>query len=259
MDAKAGGQVVRFSRYFWYAIGEILLVVTGILIALYINNWNEQRQQRDLETQYLFALKEEFSSNLKSLEGMKARNLSNMAAATEMAKHTGPDQPAISDGEFSKLLFGALENEIQYRPGTGIINEIISSGSLSIISNPRLKKALASLDGLMLKVRFQESEEVAPKRRALFDLARSSVSTRRMFADASGGQADRGRFLDSNLHLLQSRKFDNLLTGFIATSRYLGTYYYAELETQIREIIQIIDEQLVLKGGSGSEALFALS
>lgn len=34
MDAKAGGQVVRFSRYFWYAIGEILLVVTGILIAL---------------------------------------------------------------------------------------------------------------------------------------------------------------------------------------------------------------------------------
>jgi hypothetical protein len=244
MDAEAGLQVVRLSRYLRYAIGEILLVVTGILIALYINNWNEQRQQLELESQYLLALQEEFSSNLERLEGMKRRNLSNLTAAIEMAKHTGPDQPTITDEKFSGLLFGALNNEVQYRPGTGIINEMISSGSLSIISNPRLKKALASLDGLMLKVRFQESEEVARVRRNLHDLANGSVSTRRMAADAFGDQADRGKFLDSNLHLLQSRKFDNLLSGFIATSQYLGTNYYAELEKQIREIIQIIDEQL---------------
>ncbi|WOJ93771.1 DUF6090 family protein [Congregibacter variabilis] len=244
MDAEAGVPVERISRYMRYAVGEILLVVTGILIALYINNWNEQRQQLELEMQYLLALKEEFSSNLERLEGMKRRNLSNLAAAIEMAKHTGPDQPAISDEEFAGLFFGALDNEVQYRPGTGIINEVISSGSLSIISNPRLKKALASLDGMMLKVRFQESEEVAPARRALFDLADSSVSLRRMRADVRGDQVDRGRFLDSNLRLLQSRKFDNLLNRFIATSRYLGTDYYAQLEQQIREIIQIIDEQL---------------
>lgn len=34
----------RFSRYFVYAIGEIVLVVIGILIALQLNNWNEIRQ-----------------------------------------------------------------------------------------------------------------------------------------------------------------------------------------------------------------------
>lgn len=44
MDAKTDVQVDRFSRYFWYAIGEILLVVTGILIALHINNWNDENQ-----------------------------------------------------------------------------------------------------------------------------------------------------------------------------------------------------------------------
>ncbi len=44
MDAKTDVQVARFSRYFWYAIGEILLVVTGILIALNINNWNDENQ-----------------------------------------------------------------------------------------------------------------------------------------------------------------------------------------------------------------------
>jgi hypothetical protein len=33
----------RFSKYLLYAIGEILLVIIGILIALQINNWNDKR------------------------------------------------------------------------------------------------------------------------------------------------------------------------------------------------------------------------
>ncbi len=37
----------RFSKYLLYAIGEILLVVIGILIALYINNWNQQKQSQN--------------------------------------------------------------------------------------------------------------------------------------------------------------------------------------------------------------------
>ena len=90
---------------------------------------------------------------------MQARNASNLEYAKQLANHTGPDTPALSELELSNLITGTLINEIQYRPGTGILNEIISSGKLSIISNPELKKALASLDGLMLKVRFQEKEE----------------------------------------------------------------------------------------------------
>jgi hypothetical protein len=43
----------NLKRYLIYAIGEILLVVIGILIALQINNWNEDRKSRDQEVQYL--------------------------------------------------------------------------------------------------------------------------------------------------------------------------------------------------------------
>ncbi|MBO6793651.1 MAG: hypothetical protein JJ895_07060 [Balneolaceae bacterium] len=39
----------NISKYFWYAFGEILLVVIGILIALQINNWNEDRKERAFE------------------------------------------------------------------------------------------------------------------------------------------------------------------------------------------------------------------
>ncbi|NNC44454.1 MAG: hypothetical protein HKN99_01055 [Winogradskyella sp.] len=40
----------KTGKYFKYAIGEIILVVIGILIALQINNWNEQRKEKQQET-----------------------------------------------------------------------------------------------------------------------------------------------------------------------------------------------------------------
>ncbi|MEM6484038.1 MAG: DUF6090 family protein [Pseudomonadota bacterium] len=246
MGEERQSPAVRTMRYLRYAIGEIVLVVAGILIALYINNWNEHRQQLALEIQYLLALKEEFTSNLESLGETKTRNERNLAAAIELAKHTGPDVPNISEKEFSRLFYSAVITEVQYRPGTGIINEIISSGNLSIISNKKLKEALASLDSLILKVRFQENEEVARERMGLFELANKTLSLRKMAADVWGDDRnyDRGKFLDGNLHLLQSREFDNRLVGFIDTSAFLGLNYYAPLEKQLSEIVRIIDEQL---------------
>ena len=49
--------------YLVYAIGEVVLVVIGILIALQIDNWNENQRIRYIEQQYLLALKEEFNYN----------------------------------------------------------------------------------------------------------------------------------------------------------------------------------------------------
>ncbi|MFK7783267.1 DUF6090 family protein, partial [Psychroserpens sp.] len=43
----------KTGKYFKYAIGEIVLVVIGILIALQINNWNEQRKTRISEISYI--------------------------------------------------------------------------------------------------------------------------------------------------------------------------------------------------------------
>ena len=50
----------KFFQYSRYAIGEILLVVIGILIALQINNWNEKRKDRNLYLNYLVRLKSDF-------------------------------------------------------------------------------------------------------------------------------------------------------------------------------------------------------
>jgi|TARA_R110001606_G_scaffold397685_2_gene574917 hypothetical protein len=56
----------KFSKYLLYAIGEILLVVIGILIALSINNWNEERKSRADEIKILTNIKKSLLSDLDS-------------------------------------------------------------------------------------------------------------------------------------------------------------------------------------------------
>ena len=58
----------KFTRYVVYSIGEILLVVIGILIALQVNNWNENRKKRLLELELLEELREGLKSDISDLQ-----------------------------------------------------------------------------------------------------------------------------------------------------------------------------------------------
>ena len=58
----------KTGKYFKYAIGEIFLVVIGILIALQINQWNENRKENNALKTLTENLNNEFQKNLKELE-----------------------------------------------------------------------------------------------------------------------------------------------------------------------------------------------
>ncbi len=55
----------RFGKYIFYAVGEVVLVVIGILIALQINNWNEIQKQRKVEIEILKEIRANLISDLK--------------------------------------------------------------------------------------------------------------------------------------------------------------------------------------------------
>lgn len=58
----------NFSKYFFYAIGEITLIVIGILLALYLDNLNSEKKIRALEVEILYELNSNLSSSIKSFE-----------------------------------------------------------------------------------------------------------------------------------------------------------------------------------------------
>ena len=59
------------AKYLRYAIGEILLVVIGILIALQINNWNENRKQSELKTVYISRLVSDIQQDTLNIQIIK--------------------------------------------------------------------------------------------------------------------------------------------------------------------------------------------
>ncbi len=113
------------SIYLIYAIGEVVLVVFGILIAFQIDNWNENKQTRNSEQQYLLALKEEFSFNKVELETVINQNKKNTDSALKIADNTGPENPQITEEEFGILATSSLSVEIQFNPSQGVLDAII--------------------------------------------------------------------------------------------------------------------------------------
>ena len=136
----------KTGKYLKYAIGEILLVIIGILIAVSINGWNEDRKIILEEQAILKDLKQEVSTNLKALEFVIAENEKSFEAATAM-KALFKNRAAftkMSSEQFNTLLENTNWN-VTYDPQYGILNSIISSGHINHISDNELKYLLASI------------------------------------------------------------------------------------------------------------------
>ena len=131
----------QFFKYARYAIGEIVLVVVGILIALQINNWNEHQKEIKEEQQILNNINNEFKNNYKLLE--KHQNL-----YLEVWKSTNTiiSMVGLSETELKKHNLDSLLSKIidiyDFNPTENSITEILASGKLNVISSDPLKKSL---------------------------------------------------------------------------------------------------------------------
>jgi len=134
----------KTGKYLKYAIGEIILVVIGILIALQINNWNQQHQQKNEELRQLKALKLEFEKNSITLDSITKHHTENEDATLRLIKAT--DSYTIA--EFDSLFLKAVYN-YNFDPSKGIYNSLINSGNIELISNQTLKYKLAEIQDIV--------------------------------------------------------------------------------------------------------------
>ena len=134
----------RVSKYLLYAIGEIVLVVIGILIALQINNWNTQANQRTEEIKYLKKLKVDLQADIVNLTDLIEVRRTKSNCALELLE-LPPPQTLIKitsmDSLISKL-FGWRE----YIPHTNTLQELTSSGKFSILQSDSIKTLLINLE-----------------------------------------------------------------------------------------------------------------
>ena len=131
----------KTGKYFKYAFGEIVLVVIGILIALSINSWNENRKEINNLKVLTENLHNEFKTNLEELEIDLNRLKRKISAGDTLKTYFGTENVKISEFKVDSLLFEFFESPT-WNPSTFTLNEIKNSGKLSNIKNAKLKSLL---------------------------------------------------------------------------------------------------------------------
>jgi len=141
----------NLKRYLIYAFGEILLVMIGILLALQVNNWNEERKDRRLEKEYIARLKGEM---LKNLEGstnqilyssFQVANVDKLLSALSVdTVYSNPEPLAVAIEHVGWL------NPVQYV--NDVWNELINNGNIRLLKNDSLRDNLTSYHSEVLVV-----------------------------------------------------------------------------------------------------------
>lgn len=131
-----------FSKYLLYALGEIILVVIGILIALQVNNWNEDRKVKNRERQVLQSLYTEISANKEILEDCSKGIREQLNYTDTLRTYLGPDYPGLGKERFHNLFYYTA-----YVPYcsvvTDVLDELRSSGNLQLIQNIKIRQAIS--------------------------------------------------------------------------------------------------------------------
>ena len=121
----------KFNKYLIYAVGEIVLVVIGILIALGVNNWNQNRLQKIDEVKSLKFLKAEFEGNLQKMEENQNLHKSRLVAINKIL---------FSDLSYASLkeldsLYKLSFYSWTYNPSFSTYNSLVTSGKINQFSN----------------------------------------------------------------------------------------------------------------------------
>lgn len=141
----------KFSKYLLYAVGEIILVVIGILIALQIDNWNEERKQRETEIHYLNNLKTDLQLNIAELDDYIAYRSSEVEAATRVLEHF-EGKPLINLVDFTYDIVNVYGWQ-RFNQQDNTFQELVNSGNLALISNDSIKNGLLNLQAAYTKLK----------------------------------------------------------------------------------------------------------
>ena len=132
----------KTGKYFKYAIGEILLVMIGILLALQVNNWNEGRKNRIVEHELLFNIKHAFQADIENnIDNNMLRCNQRIVLTSALIKAANIDN-SFPDSLQSKYIWLGLQ--LDFRPNATSFKELESRGH-AIISNKELRYSIINL------------------------------------------------------------------------------------------------------------------
>ena len=233
----------KFSKYLIYAVGEIVLVVIGILIALQLNNYNETLKQHSLEVNAINNLKLDFEYNKLKLDNSIEELDEIINACFKILNQTGNK---YQDGFEIDSLLQVAPSIPQYFPQNGFLMDLINSGKLGIIENDVLRYKLSSWLPTLETLKNREEQSTVYDN----DLIRFIIKNGSWLnSDETTSDEEiialkfpRSGFEIDNNNLLQSIEFENMMENQIVFHSQLQSKHKECLKLAI-EIIELLETE----------------
>ncbi|MFK7781485.1 DUF6090 family protein [Psychroserpens sp.] len=236
----------KTGKYFKYAIGEIILVVIGILIALSINNWKNYQDDRTEEQILLQNLQQEFTKNLNELNSDHKINIEMLNATYHFLE---TDMHKKSPKQIDSLM-GKLSTFATFDPSIGYISQATSSGKLDLIQSDSLKIHLSQWSGELNDLK----EDVVIRREHwlnhLLPIIRKHIPIRN--SDATQHRPDYLRQKQITPMSVPEENYKEFITSLevdgVIFDHYMNQYYVfineENIKLYIQRVLDLIEKEL---------------
>ncbi|MEM5566163.1 DUF6090 family protein [Psychroserpens sp. AS72] len=233
----------KFSRYLIYAIGEIVLVIIGILIALQINNWNINKSNLKESSEFVNRLKSEIQSNIGFTNEQIKRKENQKKSSLAILKMFNEDITKLSSRTLDSLVMICMANgNMGFKDGT--LNEGLNTGKVALIKSDSLKTLLYGLPSLVEEVRIGENYFNDDLNEYFYPFIYDHISFRQMDSEHSeyAEQIGPSKFSNhNNLDVLNSLKFESLIDNIFYNSNFqIGNYL--QLKNELENLYKLMEE-----------------
>lgn len=235
----AENKIWAYSRY---AIGEIFLVVIGILIALQVNNWNIERIDRKSELKFLKNIQLDLEKDLSSLSFLINFRKERIKGDSKIIQQIN-GAPIEDINEVTKNVVNTIMEQ-RFSPNNNTYVELSSSGNLNLISNDSIKSLLLELEALYKLNNFGIDHEAFDYREYISKPLAKHVNLEQLTPVYLNEKTieEQGITTESFKTLFESKEYKNGLYIISLTSKDMITLY-EDIDNKSKQIIAMIQKE----------------
>jgi hypothetical protein len=162
----------KFSKYLIYAIGEIILVVIGILIALSINTWNDQKKNTESEHRYYCRILEDFELDKQLIVELSEKANNRIVTSKEILLEL---DSGTKDKHYLLNKFLVAIRSDTYIPRNVTFKDLISSGNLKLLNDVTVKNSLIQYYSELENKQDQMKQNRDESVKKIFELVNTSI------------------------------------------------------------------------------------
>lgn len=156
---KTRWQLIKLRKYRDYvsiALGELILLILGIFIALQIDNWNQERQEKKIIDAYLILISKDLQADIQSIEVLMENRKEALNYTDSILSYFRNDY--IANSKLFEKGYFSLFIETRFQPNTSAFESLKNSGFIKDLENLEVEEQLNQYYQLLENISFVEDK-----------------------------------------------------------------------------------------------------